>query len=104
VAFFENGVVGFVSNNDDGVDSLADQSSGFLIPLRANIVDILEVGPEGANGFFYTPAAGQPGFTPDFAVTYLINQIANRQRPLPNGSNCVAVFIERDRARARSTQ
>jgi hypothetical protein len=70
--FFENRVVGFASDNADGVDSLADQSSGFLVPLPANIVDILEVGPEGANGFFYTPVAGQPGFTPDFAVMYHI--------------------------------
>jgi hypothetical protein len=72
VAFSENGVVGFFSENADGVDSLADQSSGFAVPVRANIVDILEVGPEGANGFFYTPVAGQPGFTPDFSVTYHI--------------------------------
>jgi PEP-CTERM motif len=72
VLSFVKNTVAFLSVNADGVDSLADQSAGFAVPINGNIVEILEVGPEGSNGFFYTPVAGQPGFTPDFAVTYHI--------------------------------
>src|SRR5262249_37413574 len=49
--FADNGILGFFSVNTDGVDSLADQGQGFLVPIRANIVEVLEVGTEGSNGF-----------------------------------------------------
>jgi hypothetical protein len=60
----------FYSDNFDGVDALA----GFPTAFYANVFTGLEVGPEGNNGFTYTPLAGQPGFVTDAAgpVTYVI--------------------------------
>ena len=59
----------FYSDSMDGIDSLADTPS----PPGAsytNVVSIAEVGPEGNNSAFYTPADGQPGFVPGFTVSY----------------------------------
>jgi hypothetical protein len=58
----------FYSDNADGVDALAD--TGFPTGAYTNIVTLLEVGPEGSNGAFYTPGPDQPGFVAGFAVTY----------------------------------
>ena len=60
----------FYSDTGDGVDALAD--TGFPTALYTNTATALEVGPEGANGFVYTPTANQPGFVPGFAVSYSI--------------------------------
>src|SRR4029079_9543074 len=50
----------FYSDNTDGADALAD--TGFPTAFYTNNITFTEVGPEGANGFTYTPIAGQPGF------------------------------------------
>lgn len=60
----------FYSDNVDGADALAD--TGFPPTLYANSLAVTEVGPEGNNGFTYTPSASQPGFIPGFGVTYHI--------------------------------
>lgn len=61
----------FYSDNSDGGD-LAD--TGFPTALYTNVFTVVEVGPEGDNGFTYTPTAGQPGFVAGAAgpVTYVI--------------------------------
>ena len=59
----------FYSDNTDGFDSLGDTPS----PPGAfytNLVTLQEIGPEGNNGAFYTPTAGQPGFVAGFTVNY----------------------------------
>lgn len=60
----------FYSDNADGVTALAD--TGFPTSLYTNVLSFPEVGPEGNNGFTYTPTAGQPGFVTGFSVTYQI--------------------------------
>jgi PEP-CTERM motif-containing protein len=50
----------FYSDISDGADSLADV--GLPGGLNTNTFSAVEVGPEGNNGFTYTPTAGQPGF------------------------------------------
>lgn len=62
----------FYSDNADGADALAD--TGFPTAQYANNVTAFELGPEGDNGFTYTPVAGQPGFVAGAGgpVTYLI--------------------------------
>jgi len=64
------GAVVAYSDNSDGPDSLADK--GFPTALYANVFTVIEVGPEGNNGFSYTPIVGQPGFVAGAAgpVTY----------------------------------
>jgi hypothetical protein len=59
----------FYSDNVDGFDALGD-TPGAPGAFYTNTVTILEVGPEGNNGAFYTPTANQPGFVPGFAVQY----------------------------------
>jgi hypothetical protein len=54
---------------DGGVD-LAD--TGFPTSLYTNVVTVTEAGPEGSNGFLYTPNSDQPGFVPGFTVSYNI--------------------------------
>jgi hypothetical protein len=65
------GTLVFYSDNSDGADALADV--GFP-PSPDNSLIVSEVGPEGNNGFTYTPTAGQPGFVADAGgpVTYVI--------------------------------
>ena len=62
----------FYSDITDGADSLAD--TGFPLALYTNTVTFTELGAEGANGFTYTPLAGQPGFVAGAGgpVTYVI--------------------------------
>jgi len=51
----------FYSDNLDGPPlDLAD--TGFPTALYTNTLTVTEVGPEGLNGFTYTPTSGQPGF------------------------------------------
>src|SRR4030095_13406744 len=68
-----NGTLVFYSDIDDGGDALADRP--FPTAFYANTFSANEVGPEGSNGFTYTPTAGQPGFVAGAAgpVTYIIN-------------------------------
>jgi hypothetical protein len=72
IRFNPNGTMVFYSDNTDGAPSLAD--TGFPTALYANNLARSEVGPEGNNGFVYTPTAGQPGFVAGAAgpVTYVI--------------------------------
>jgi hypothetical protein len=60
----------FYSDNLDPADALAD--TGMPTALYANSLAVTEVGPEGNNGFTYTPTSTQPGFIPGFSVTYQI--------------------------------
>jgi len=66
------GCLVFYSDIFDGVNALAD--TGFPTGLYTNVLFVHEVGPEGDNGFTYTPTAGQPGFVAGAAgpVTYVI--------------------------------
>jgi hypothetical protein len=50
----------FYSDTSDGNQDRAD--IGFPTALYTNNLAVFEVGPEGNNGFSYTPTAGQPGF------------------------------------------
>jgi len=66
------GTMVFYSDSTDGGTNLAD--TGFPTALYTNTITVVEVGPEGLNGFSYTPTAGQPGFVAGAAgpVTYVI--------------------------------
>jgi hypothetical protein len=70
--FTSIGCLVFYSDNSDGKDSLAD--IGFPTAFYTNTSTVTEVGPEGNNGFRYTPTAGQPGFVTGAGgpVTYVI--------------------------------
>jgi hypothetical protein len=57
---------------------LADTFS-FPLPPYPNALEVLELGPDGANGLVYTPIAGQPGFVAGAEVTY--NIISDVQEP-----------------------
>jgi len=65
---------------DAGAD-LAD--TGFPSTLYTNTFTATEVGPEGLNGFNYTPTAGQPGFVGGAGgpVTYVIQSDAPTPEP-----------------------
>ena len=63
-------VLVFYSDNSDGVDALADV--GFPTLAIAPVLPFPEVGPEGNNGFTYTPLPGQPGSIFGVPVTYVI--------------------------------
>jgi hypothetical protein len=77
------GALAFYSDASDGHDALADV--GFPGALYANTVTFVEVGPEGNNGFTYTPTAGQPGFVAGAAgaVTYVIRSDVPASVPEP---------------------
>jgi len=62
----------FYSDTVGGADATAD--IGFPTAISTNFVQMIETGPEGSNGFSYTPTAGQPGFVAGAAgpVTYVI--------------------------------
>jgi hypothetical protein len=62
----------FYSDNLEGSDALAD--TGFPTALYTNTLTVTEVGPEGSNGFSYTPTSGQPGFVTGAGgpITYVI--------------------------------
>jgi len=75
------GCLVFYSDKSDGSDSLAD--IGFPTALYANALTVNEVGPEGNNGFTYTPTAGQPGFVAGAGgpVTYVIRSDSSVPEP-----------------------
>jgi hypothetical protein len=60
-------------SDSNGVDALAD--TGSPTGLYANNLNALEAGPEGSNGFTYTPIVGQPGFVAGAGgpVTYVFH-------------------------------
>lgn len=66
------GVLVFYSDNSEGADGKAD--IGFPTASYTNLLTVLEIGPEGNNGFTYTPTEGQPGFVAGAGgpVTYVI--------------------------------
>ena len=61
IRFNGDGTLDFYSDNVPTADSLGDTPSPPLV-FYTNFITIAEVGPEGNNGAFYTPTAGQPGF------------------------------------------
>jgi PEP-CTERM motif-containing protein len=62
----------FYSDSTLGDSALADTGfPGALYPAASRVI-ATEVGLEGNNGFLYTPLLTQPGFVPNFAVTYVI--------------------------------
>jgi hypothetical protein len=62
----------FYSDHADSGQDLAD--TGFPTGAYPNRLTVTEIGSEGANGFTYTPTAGQPGFVAGAAgpVTYVL--------------------------------
>lgn len=66
------GALVFYSDIGEGADALAD--IGFPTALYEGNITLTEIGPEGDNGFTYTPTSGQPGFVTGAAgpVTYTI--------------------------------
>ena len=102
------GALVFYSDIAEGGDSLADL--GNPTSLYTNNLSVVEVGPEGVNGFSYTPTAGQPGFIGGAAgpVTYVIQSDVAAPVPEP-GTVLLAVpafglilisVVRRRRARA----
>lgn len=77
------GFLVFYSDLSDGADALAD--IGFPNALYTNVLTRTEVGPEGANGFTYTPTEGQPGFVAGAGgpVTYVIISDTPAKLPEP---------------------
>jgi hypothetical protein len=75
------GCLVFYSDVEDGSDALAD--IGFPTGRYTNVVSFVESGPEGDNGFSYTPIAGQPGFVAGaaFPVTYVIKSDTSVPEP-----------------------
>ena len=57
----------FYSDTTPPVDSIADTGLP-LVPVGT--LSFPEVGPEGNNGLIYTPTSLQPGWSPEFAITY----------------------------------
>jgi hypothetical protein len=58
----------FYSDNVDGVDVPAD--TGMPTAFYANLLRIVEIGPEGNSYASYTPLSGQPGYISGYDVTY----------------------------------
>jgi hypothetical protein len=95
------GTLVFYSDKEDTPLALGD--TGFPGNFYDNHALQVEVGPEGNNGFTYTPTAGQPGFVAGAAgpVTYVIeSDVPTTTAPVPAppavvlvglGAGCVAV-------------
>lgn len=89
-----NGTLVFYSDILSGSDSLAD--TGFPSASYANTLTLTEIGPEGNNGFTYTPTAGQPGFVAGAGgpVTYVImSDVGGNQIPEPTSLSLVGAAI-----------
>jgi len=71
------------------IDALADV--GFPQALYSNNFTVVEVGPEGNNGFTYTPTSGQPGFIAGAAgpATYIIKS----DTPVPEPASLALLGI-----------
>jgi hypothetical protein len=82
IRFNGNGTLIFYSDNLGGLDALADTLSPPAV-FYSNTATILEIGPEGNNGAFYTPLANQPGFNPADAITYHFVSDGTAQVPEP---------------------
>jgi len=81
IRFDQNGNVWFFSDRETN-DLSADLADVFVMPQPLpGAVSILEVGPEGNNGAFYTPLPGQPGydtfgtFLPDGLAYHFISDV-----------------------------
>lgn len=100
------GALVFYSDNVDGKDSLAD--IGFPTALYANNLTVTEVGPEGNNGFTYTPTAGQPGFVAGAGgpVTYVIKSdvLPEPSSIALGGIGAVALLVGRTIRRRRAAR
>jgi PEP-CTERM motif-containing protein len=72
IRFNGNGTLDFYFDNVPFFDSLGDTPGPPLISY-ANRILILEVGPEGNNGAFYTPTVGQPGFDPSGPTFHFVS-------------------------------
>jgi hypothetical protein len=86
----------FYSDNADAGRDLAD--IGFPTALYANNLTRTEVGPEGNNGFTYTPTLGQPGAVTDangvlITVHYVLISDAAVPEPGPMALSAVAGVI-----------
>jgi hypothetical protein len=86
----------FYSDNADTPLDVGD--TGFPTGFYTNNIVFAEVGPEGNNGFTYTPTTGQPGFIPGtpVPVTYVIRSDVSTVPAPPAvvlvglGAGCVA--------------
>ena len=86
--FFNLGLSSYVifySDNDDGVDSLAD--SGLPSSLSTNLATVAEIGPEGLNGATYEPASSSSPGGRDGDVEYLITS----DSPIPEPSTLALI-------------
>jgi hypothetical protein len=80
-AIGNNGIVFFYSDILDGADAPAD--TGPPTAFNTNVVNLTEVGNEGANGVVYTPTAGQPGFSTISGFVSTFNVISDGRLPEP---------------------
>jgi len=95
IRFNGNGTLIFYSDNVDGFDAIGDTPGPPLLDY-ANLVQLPEVGPEGNNGSFWIPAAGQPGFDPSGITYHFISDGSASPVPEPRYlilvGGCLALF------------
>jgi hypothetical protein len=91
--FTANNTVEYYSDSgpNDPPDALADNAT---FPTRdsisANAFTLNEVGPEGNNGFIYTPTVGQPGY--NAAVTVTAYGVIS-DAPIPEAASSVSLGL-----------
>jgi hypothetical protein len=97
----------FYSDNADTGSDLAD--TGFPTATYTNKLTATEIGPEGANGFTYTPTAGQPGFVAGAAgpVTYVLeSDVASVPEPstlIPLAGICGILLVALTKRKASTS-